>query len=188
MPQTKKTLTQRAKYTLAAVAIATPLTAGFEGLRTVAYYDPIGIPTICFGETKGVRIGDKKTVEQCEDMLGDRLIGFAKELDKCLVRPIPDRSYAAVLSWTYNVGAGAACQSTLVKKGNAGDLVGMCNELPKWNKAGGAVLRGLTIRRAKEKDLCLAGVNQTPTPQSATKPAELSWFQKLVFWLTGRSA
>ena len=47
--------------------------AGAEGLRTVAYKDPVGIPTACFGETQGVRLGQTYTVEECRQMLGQRV-------------------------------------------------------------------------------------------------------------------
>lgn len=140
---------------IAAAVIA--LVSGFEGLRTAAYRDPVGIPTICFGETRGVHMGDSKTVAECQAMLGDRLAGFSAQLDRCLVARVPDKSYAALLSWTYNVGAGAACGSTLVRKANAGDLVGACNELSRWTRAAGIVLPGLVNRRAEERALCLEG-------------------------------
>jgi lysozyme len=40
-----------------ALALGTSLVAGFEGLRTRAYLDPVGIPTICYGHTNGVMLG-----------------------------------------------------------------------------------------------------------------------------------
>lgn len=149
----------RLKRGAAITALAVSLVAGFEGLRTVAYLDPVGIPTVCFGETKGVSLGDKYTVEQCKAMLGDRLVEFEAGMTKCIANParVPDKSYVAFLSFTYNVGVGAFCKSTLVKKLNAGDLIGACNELPKWVKAGGITLPGLVKRREAERQLCLEG-------------------------------
>lgn len=141
----------------AVMALAVALVGGWEGLRTAAYLDPVGIPTICFGETRGVQMGDTATVAECKTMLGNRLIEFSAGLDRCLTAPVPDKSYVAFVSWTYNVGVGAACKSTLVRKANAGDLLGACNELPRWNKAGGIVWPGLVNRRAAERDLCLEG-------------------------------
>ena len=61
----------------------------------------------------------------------------------------------AVVSWSYNVGTGAACRSTLVRKANAGDLYGACDELLRWNRAGGRVLNGLTNRRKAERAMCI---------------------------------
>ena len=153
--------TTRLKKGAAVTALVIAVVGGFEGLRTVAYRDAVGIPTVCFGETRGVRIGDRYTPEQCRVMLGDRLVEFAASIDACLSRPaaIPDKTYAAFLSFAYNVGASAFCGSTLARKANAGDLRGACNELPRWNKAGGRVLKGLTNRRAEERALCLAGLS-----------------------------
>lgn len=146
------------KRSAALLAGAIALVGGYEGLRTVAYRDVVGIPTICFGETRGVKMGDTATVEQCKTMLGDALIEFSAGLDKCLTYKVPDKPYTAFLSWSYNVGLGAACKSTLVKKANAGDVRGACNELPKWNRAGGRVVAGLTKRRLDEQRICLEGV------------------------------
>lgn len=141
--------------TLAAVVVA--MVGGFEGLRTYAYKDPIGIPTICFGETRGVQMGDKATVAECKAMLAGRLVEFETGMMKCVKVPLPDPSFTAFLSFTYNVGTGAFCKSTLARKLNAGDLRGACNELSKWDKAAGIRLPGLTKRRQIERDLCLKG-------------------------------
>ena len=90
------------------------------------------------------------------------MIKHEEGLRKCLKNPdaIPRKSYVSFVSWTYNVGVGAACRSTLVKKANAGDIEGACNELPRWNRAGGRVIKGLVNRRADEQRLCLEGVKE----------------------------
>lgn len=138
------------------------LVGGFEGLRTVAYLDPVGIPTVCFGETKGVKLGDRYTKEECKDMLKESLVEHERGMRKCLGRPddIPDLTYGAFLSFTYNVGVGAFCKSTMARKANAGDLVGACNELPRWTKAKGITLPGLVTRREEEKKMCLDGLKR----------------------------
>lgn len=159
-----------AATTAAFLAVTTPLVAQHEGLRLNAYKDPVGIPTICYGETKGVRMGDTKTKEECDTMLAQRLLQFRAELAVCAPsltsRPAPTQ--AALVSWAYNVGTPAACKSTLVRKLNAGDLRGACNELNKWvyaTKAGVRIkLRGLETRRAEERELCLLGLNNGGRP------------------------
>lgn len=145
----------------AAGALAVATIGGYEGLRTKAYRDIVGVPTICFGETRGVKMGDKRTIDECKAMLQDRLVEFESGMMACLKNPydIPDVPYVQFLSLSYNVGLGAFCKSTLVKKLNRGDTRGACNELPKWNRAGGRVSRGLTLRRAQEQKDCLRGVN-----------------------------
>jgi lysozyme len=135
------------------------LVAGFEGLRTYAYRDPVGIPTICYGETRGVKIGDKATKAECERMLGARLLEFEAGVRACLRAPdrLPDGTYAAVLSFSYNVGIGAFCKSTMRRKLDGGDIRGACNELLKWTNARGFRLPGLVKRRQLERELCLKG-------------------------------
>lgn len=141
-------------------ALAIALVAGAEGLRTVAYRDPVGIPTICFGETRGVKIGDTATAADCRRMLADRLREFSREVDACLKARVPDETYVAFLSFAYNVGSAAFCRSTLARKANAGDLVGACDELPRWVYARGIRLPGLVKRRQEERALCLRGVGR----------------------------
>ena len=148
----------RLKKGSAVLVALTGLVGGFEGLREYAYRDPVGIPTICFGETRGVHIGDHKTADECKTMLGNRLLEFSAGVDRCLTAPVPDNAYMAFVSFAYNVGVGAFCSSTLVKKANSGDLKGACNELGKWTRASGIVLPGLVERRRVERELCLYGV------------------------------
>jgi GH24 family phage-related lysozyme (muramidase) len=98
------------------------------------------------------------TEAECDTRLARQVQTHATGLQACLTRALPVKTEAAFVSWTYNVGVGAACKSTLVRKVNAGDLRGACNELLKWNKAGGRVVRGLTNRRNAERALCLEGL------------------------------
>ncbi|WP_244488990.1 lysozyme [Devosia sp. Root635] len=152
----------RLKTAGALMAAAIALVGSWEGLRTVAYPDRLanGIPTVCFGETRGVKLGDSYTVEQCQVMLGQGLVDFEAGMRRCLVAPdsIPDQPYVAFLSLSYNIGTGAFCRSTVARKANAGDIRGACNAIPMWNRAGGKVLPGLINRRADERRLCLEGV------------------------------
>lgn len=146
----------------ALLAATISLVAGEEGLRTAAYRDPVGIPTICFGETRNVKMGDTETAAQCKQLLGDRLVEYANGVDNCLYVPVPDKTYEAFVSFAYNVGVPAFCHSTLVKKVNNEDLLGACDELLQWNKARKLgvmiALPGLTARRKLERDLCVQGV------------------------------
>ncbi|WP_235891551.1 glycoside hydrolase family protein [Thalassobius litoralis] len=73
-------------------------------------------------------------------------------------RRIPTQTAAALLSWTYNVGVGAACRSTLVRRLNAAEWGAVCPELSRWTRAGGRVVRGLVNRRAAERADCEAGL------------------------------
>lgn len=136
------------------------MVGGFEGLRLVAYKDVVGIATACRGETKGIRMGMRFTREQCDVMFLDSLTAHEAGMRACLKAPdaLPGKTYVAFVSFTYNVGIGAFCKSTLARKVNAGDVRGACDELLKWNKAGGREISGLTRRRADERRLCLEGL------------------------------
>lgn len=137
------------------------IVAHFEGKSNGSYPDPVGIWTICYGETKGVRQGDYKTDEECLDSLAEELTDHHKKMMLHIKTPISVKEEAAYLSFTYNVGVGAFSKSTLLKKLNKGDRLGACEQLLRWNKAGGKVLNGLTKRRQTERDLCVEGVNES---------------------------
>lgn len=140
-------------------ALAIGFVGGKEGVSTKAYKDIVGVPTICFGETRGVKMGDTATMEECKVMLGDALVEFEGNMRACLKNPdmIPDKPYVAFLSLSYNIGSRAFCSSTVARRANAGDLKGACNAIPAWNRAGGRVVRGLVSRRAEEQRICLEG-------------------------------
>lgn len=146
--------------TVLALAIGTVGT--FEGVRLHTYRDVVGIPTVCFGETRGVKMGDSYTMDECKAMLGDGLVDFEAGIRKCLKAPdaIPDETYVAALSLSYNIGQGSFCGSTVRKKLDAGDIRGACNAFLSWNKAGRPlrVIKGLVNRRAEERALCLKGL------------------------------
>jgi lysozyme len=69
--------------------------------------------------------------------------------------PLHQHEYDAFLSLAYNIGAGAFCGSTLVRKLNTGDYTGACAEILRWDKFQGQPLRGLTLRRQAEHRQCL---------------------------------
>lgn len=145
----------RKRIVAAGIATAVPLVAAFEGLRQTAYLDPVGIPTACFGATKGVRLGQVYTREQCDDLLAKELLEANAGVDSCVRVPLTEGQRTALVSFAYNVGRGKFCGSMLVRKLNAGDYVGACNELPRWVYAKGVKLPGLVNRREQERALCL---------------------------------
>ncbi len=141
-----------------AVALAVPLVAKYEGTVLRSYRDPVGIVTACTGHTgPELKIGQTYTRQQCEDMLYKDLAKHADAL-ACVSQPLTDGQRAAFVSFAFNVGEGAFCGSTLVRKANAGDIDGACAELSRWTYAGGKQLPGLIKRRAAERQLCEAGL------------------------------
>ena len=132
------------------VAIAT-----YEGYRGDAYKDSVGVPTIGYGETAGVKIGDKTTPERALVQLLESTEKHADAIRQCIHVPLYQHEFDAYVSLSYQIGAGAFCRSTLIKKLNKGDYTGACNELDKWVYAGGKKLPGIVKRRQKEKETCL---------------------------------
>lgn len=127
----------------------------WEGKENHAYRDIVGVATICFGETKGVKMGDYRTDEQCEESLVSELTAYNKAMKKHVKVELKPYEEVAYTSFVWNVGETNFKNSTLLKKLNSGDRVGACNELPRWNKAGGVVVKGLTNRRLHEQKVCL---------------------------------
>ena len=153
-----QTVKQVAKSKATWAAAAVVFVGGFEGLRLNAYRDPVGIATVCYGETLGVKMGQSHTRAECDAMFLARLEEFNAGMSKCAPGPMPDERRVAFVSFAYNIGTGAFCKSTLSKKYRAGDIRGACDELLKWDKAAGIRLAGLTRRRQAERELCLKGL------------------------------
>lgn len=149
----KKTKALAGGVTAAAITIALPLIAQFEGLVARPYRDPVGILTVCYGHTGGDIEQKRYTKSECAELLARDARKHAQALS-CIKKPLADYQQAAFVSFAYNIGAAKFCASTLVKKANAGDMAGACAELSRWTKAGGRVLPGLVKRRAAERALC----------------------------------
>ena len=126
----------------------------YEGFRSVAYNDGVGVTTIGFGTTVGVKPGDTVTVERALHLALADVSKTEAAVRRCVKVPLSQGEFDAYVSLAYNIGTTAFCGSTLVKKANAGDYAGACAEITRWNKAGGQVLRGLTKRRAAERAKC----------------------------------
>lgn len=138
-----------------------------------AYLDVAGIATACDGiirvDGRPVRLGDVFTEDRCTELLERELVVHAQGMIRCTPafanHPDKERigpTLAAVTSFTYNVGIGGYCGSTAARRFNAGDWRGGCEAMMMWNKArvNGQLqpVRGLTLRRQRERDLCLRSV------------------------------
>ena len=132
------------------------LICSFEGLRLKAYDDGVGVWTIGYGTTviNGTKVkkGDTCTVEQAKSYMANDLKQFESAVNQVKV-PLNQNQYDALVSLAYNIGVSAFLNSTLFKKLNAKDYKGAAEQFPRWNRAGGKVMRGLTNRRASEKRL-----------------------------------
>lgn len=127
-----------------------------EGYIGHTYSDSVGVPTIGFGTTVGVKPGQTITVERALVKLGTNVTEKEKAMKVCLGDiPLYQHEWDAYVSLTYNIGTGGFCKSTLVKKLKLQDYPGACSEILKWNKAGGKVNDGLVKRRRDEYRQCL---------------------------------
>lgn len=140
-----------------ALVITLALIRRFEGLYLSPYLCPAGVATLGFGATyyeDGTRVTLRDapiTRERAEALLlwHVKTVYLPAVLKLCPGVTHPGR-LAAIIDFTFNLGAGNLRASTLRKRINAGDWASVPTELRKWNKAGGRVLRGLTLRREAE--------------------------------------
>lgn len=139
------------------VQIAAALCRRFEGCYLTPYLCPAGVPTIGYGATS-YESGQKVTLRdpaitkaRAEQLLiwsiNNQYLPAVLKL--CPGVTDPNR-LAALIDFAFNLGAGNLRASTLRRCVNAGDWVGAKVQIRRWNKAGGRVLRGLTIRREAE--------------------------------------
>lgn len=129
----------------------------YEGVRLKAYRDAVDVLTIGYGHTgPDVHEGMTITQEQAEKLLALRLAMEFEPAVLGLLRIRPSQhEFDALVSFTYNVGTDAFEGSTLLRKFNAGDMMGAANEFYRWDKAGGKSLKGLRRRRAAERAMFL---------------------------------
>tara|TARA_R110000851_G_C12715234_1_gene527806 strand:+ start:60 stop:533 length:474 start_codon:yes stop_codon:yes gene_type:complete len=141
-----------------ATLIATPFIVKWEGVENHAYQDIVGVWTVCSGETKNVHKGQRMTDSECVALTQERVLEFAEGVDDVVTVPMTAKYHASLTSWAYNVGLGAASKSTLVRVLNQGDYKGACEQLKRWNRAGGRAVQGLTNRRQDEYTMCIDGI------------------------------
>lgn len=140
-----------------ALCIAASCVAGYEGFFSKKYLDVVGVPTVCYGATAadGVDLTKTYTKAECQAMLVKDLEKYDAQVKKCITVPMPPHREAAIISFTYNVGWGALCKSSVARDMNAGRTKEACDDLLKFNRAGGRVIKGLTTRRQSERVMCL---------------------------------
>ncbi|EPE3985398.1 lysozyme [Enterobacter hormaechei] len=133
----------------------------FEGCKLTAYQDSVGVWTIGYGWTqpvdgKPIRAGMTIKQETAERLLKTGLVSYENDVSRLVKVRLKQGEFDALVSFTYNLGARSLSTSTLLRKLNDGDYAGAAAEFPRWNKAGGKVLNGLTRRREAERALFLS--------------------------------
>ena len=147
-----------------AIALALERIAKWEGKRNAAYIPVQGdVPTICYGSTRGVKMGDRKTDAECLDLLRREVVEYRAGIRAWFVPDtiryrLPPLRDAVWVGFAYNVGVAAAGKSTATRRLNGGDVPGACEALTWWNKAGQRVMRGLVLRRGEDRRDCMVGV------------------------------
>ncbi len=147
-----------------------------EGMRKVAYVDPVGVVTVCAGHTATAKMGQVKTDAECAELLKSDVKHAEKAVRRLVTVPLTQEQFDALTSFVFNVGETAFAKSTMLKKINASDCWGAGREFSRWTKAGGRELPGLVIRRASERQQwekgCPRGVHKTnySKPASAQEP------------------
>ena len=146
----------------------------FEGCHLTAYKDPVGVLTIGYGHTKGVKAGQKITQAQANDYLKQDVASAEKAVSKYKYS-YNQNQFDALVSFTFNCGAGNLKQIT---NNGTRTLAQVSARIPNYNKAGGKVLAGLIRRRAAEKKLF-----DTPVKANSGAVAAMSYYKKY----TGKS-
>lgn len=157
-------MTDKARRLKAAAAIATAIAIPAEGLRQVAYYDPPGILTVCYGSTTDVDPEKVYSLAECLARLDKDMLEAVETVERC-APGLGKNQLAAFADAVYNLGPVIVCDTTdstaarLLKAGQVGDA---CAQLPRWNRARVAgvmiELPGLTKRRMAEYRLCMRGL------------------------------
>ncbi|WP_074381573.1 lysozyme [Bartonella doshiae] len=134
----------------------------WEGLRLKAYQDSAAIWTIGYGHTSkaGKPVVHKEmniTEKEAEELLRQDLQQFENAVEQAVTVSLTNEQFAALVSFCYNIGTKAFCNSNLLKKLNTGNYEAVPSELQKWNKVGGKPLQGLANRRAAEAGLWAKG-------------------------------
>ena len=136
---------------------------GHEGTEPRVYLDPVGIPTVCTGHTATVSkkdVGRTFSEEVCADLLQQDLRVSEAAVKRLVKQPITQAQYDALVSFTFNVGAGNLSRSTLLRRLNAGQCMAAAREFNRWVYAGGVKLAGLVRRRHEESILFATGCTE----------------------------
>ena len=134
------------------------LITDFEGCQLQPYQCSAGVWTSGIGHTAGVKPAQEVTEHQAaENLLGD-IQQTERAVKKCMPVIMPQPVFDAVVSFSFNVGTGAACKSTLAFFINKGEWRKACEQLPRWVFVNGVRVTGLERRRANELAYCLRGV------------------------------
>ena len=122
----------------------------FEGCRLEAYRCSANVPTIAWGRTKDVQMGDTCSQEQADLWLDEELQEYEHYVNESVEVELSQNQFDALVSWTYNLGPSNLNSSTMLKVLNDKKYSEVPAQIKRWNKAGGQVSQGLVRRREAE--------------------------------------
>ena len=111
----------------------------FESCKLTAYQDSVGVWTIGWGHTAGVKKGDNWTQDEADDILLNDLEKFEGYVNQYVKVPLTQNQFDALVSWTFNLGPGNLKSSTMLTKLNEKNYDEVPSQMKRWNKAGGKV-------------------------------------------------
>ena len=124
-----------------------------EGCELESYRCSANVLTIGYGTTKNVVEGMKISQHQAEELLMKDLEEFEEYVEDLIDVPLEQNQFDALVAWTYNLGPTNLKTSTLRKVLNKGAYDDVAEQIKRWNKANGKVLKGLVRRRNAEAEL-----------------------------------
>ena len=143
------------------MAMALPLIKQGEGLSLEPYADPVGIMTVCFGDTHAIM--RKYSLDECEVMLDNSMAIHGNDIARCIPVGLPDSVQGAALSVGYNMGATTFCKTRFAARLRAGDGIAACEEIPRLTTIKKGTVdcrikankcRGIAVRRDAEFAVC----------------------------------
>lgn len=137
----------------------------FEGLRLRAYKDSGNVYTIGYGHTRGVRKGDEITESRALEFLREDVGLVEASVSRLVTTCLEQHEFDALISFVFNVGAGAFASSTMLRQINERRLASAAAQFSRWNKVKGRVISGLTRRRAAERQMFEGGLVGNSSPR-----------------------
>ena len=123
----------------------------FEGVKLKSYQDSVGVWTIGYGSTLGIKEGVEISEQEAEDLLIHDISRFESGVSDLINVPLYQHEYDALVSFSFNLGSGALQRSTMRSLINNRRYEGAAEEFGKWVYAGGNILLGLQRRRDAER-------------------------------------
>ena len=135
------------------------LTEQFEECRLTAYPDSKGIPTIGWGHTLGVQLGDTCTQEQADAWLLQDVQNAVNHVNSLVSVQLTQSIFDSLVDFSFNVGCEAFKNSTMLRLINEGQFWDAADQFERWDHCSGQVVAGLLRRREAEKDEFKTGLS-----------------------------